>query len=128
MTEVLEKKGDPLDPKNKRPISLLNVDYRILSKALYLRLGKVLPDIIGPFQTCGVKGRSIHDNIRLLRDLVDFVDGKNLDCLVISLDQQKAFDRVNCSFLFKVLDRFGFGPNFCRWIQLLYTRTYPVRF
>ena len=116
---LLEKKGDQLDPKNKRPISL-NVDYKILSKALCMRLGKVLPDIIGPFQTCGVKGRSI-DNLRLLRDLVNFVDGRNLDCLVISLDQQKAFDRVNWSFLFKVLHRFGFGPNFRHWIELLYT-------
>ena len=90
-----------------------------------MRLGKVLPDIIGPFQTCGVKGRSIHDNLRLLRDLVNFVDGRNLDCLVISLDQQKTFDRVNWSFLFKVLDRFGFGPNFRHWIELLYTDISP---
>ena len=118
---LLEKSGDQLDPKNKRPISLLNVDYKILAKALCIRLSQVLPDIVGQFQTCGVKGRSIHDNVRLLRDLVEYVEGKNLDCLVISLDQQKAFDRVNWDFLFKVLDRLGFGPNFRHWIELLYT-------
>ena len=85
--------GDPLDPQNRRPISLLNVDYKILAKSLCLCLGQVLPDF--KFQICGVRGRSIHDNIRLLRDLVEFVDGRNLDCLVISLDQRKAFDCVN---------------------------------
>ena len=85
------------------------------------RLGKVLPDLICPFQTCGVRGRSIHDNIRLLRDSVAFVDEKNLDSLVISLDQSKAFDRVNWSFLFRVLERFGFGPKFIHWINILYT-------
>lgn len=63
---LLDKPGDPLDPQNKRPISLLNVDYKILAKALCLRLGEVLPSLINPFQTCGVKGRSIHDNIRFL--------------------------------------------------------------
>ena len=90
----------------------------MLSKVLCFRLGKILPDIISPFQTCGVKGRSIHDNIRLLRDSVVFADEKNLDSLVISLDQSKAFDRVNWSFLFRVLERFGFGHNFIQWIKI----------
>ena len=49
-----------------RPISLLNVDYKLLSKSITNRLSKVLPDIIHLNQTCGVKGRSITDNIHLL--------------------------------------------------------------
>lgn len=125
---LLEKPGDLLDPRNKRPISLVNVDYKPLSRALCLRLARVMPDIISPFQTCGVRGRSIHDNIRLLRDLVEFVDGRNLDSLVISLDQQKAFDRVDWSFLFKVLQRFGFGPKFLHWVQLLDSQPFLVKF
>ena len=53
------KKGDKLDLKNWRPISLLNVDYKIITKSLTNRLKQVLPSIINQDQTCGVIGRSI---------------------------------------------------------------------
>ncbi|KAJ8050212.1 hypothetical protein HOLleu_03322 [Holothuria leucospilota] len=54
---LLPKSGDPLEPKNKRPITLLNVDYKILAKALCNRLGTVMPDLVGSFQTCAVRGQ-----------------------------------------------------------------------
>ncbi|KAJ8050132.1 hypothetical protein HOLleu_03212 [Holothuria leucospilota] len=56
---LLPKSGGPLEPKNKRPITLLNVDYKILAKTLCNRLGAVMPDLVGPFQTCAVRGHSI---------------------------------------------------------------------
>lgn len=55
------------DLKFWRPISLLTVDYKILSKVLVNRLQKVLGEIIHPDQTCSVPGRSILDNLHLLR-------------------------------------------------------------
>ena len=54
-----------------RPISLLNVDYKIVSKTLSLRLRKVLPYIIHGDQTCSVIGRSITDNVHLFRNIFD---------------------------------------------------------
>ena len=38
----------------------------------------------------------------------------------MSLDQEKALDCVDCSFLMNLLQHFGFGPSFCRWISTLY--------
>ena len=35
--------------------------------------------------------------------------------------QEKAFDRVNHNFLFKVMKSFGIGDNFINWIKLLYS-------
>ena len=61
-----------------RPISLLNVDYKIVSKSFSLRLRGVLPSIIHEDQTCSVVGRSIADNVHLLRNVFDFVEQKNL--------------------------------------------------
>ena len=49
-----------------RPISLLNVDYKTLSKIIATGLGKILPKIIGIDQTPGIKGRSIFDNLHLI--------------------------------------------------------------
>ena len=118
---LLYKKDDPLLLKNWRPISLLNLDYKICTKVLSNRLRKVLPLILSEDQTCGVPSRSIFENLFLLRDTIDFVRRKNLSAAVISLDQEKAFDRVNHTFLQRVLERFNFGPSFRRWVQVVYT-------
>ena len=48
-----------------RPISLLNVDYKILTKSIAKRLEKVLPKIINSDQTGYIKGRFIGENVRL---------------------------------------------------------------
>ena len=118
---LLPKSGDTLDPGNRRPISLLTTDYKIISKILQLRLSQVLPSIINVFQTCSVPGRSIHQNLCIIRDIVDFVKLRGNPCALISMDQHKAFDKVDWSFLFKVLGKMNFGPYFMSWVNILYT-------
>jgi hypothetical protein len=105
---------------NWRPISLLNTDYKIISKALSLRLSKVLSSIVSIDQTCSVPGRSITDNIHLFRNIVDFCNSKGVGAAFVSLDQAKAFDRVSHHYMFSVLKAFGFGPSFVKWVSLLY--------
>jgi hypothetical protein len=104
-----------------RPISLLNIDYKILSKTMSIRLGRVLPSIINIDQTCSIIGRSILDNCHLLRNVYDFVSYKNIRCAYINIDQAKAFDRVSHGFLYSILVHFGFGPDFINWISVLYS-------
>ena len=103
-----------------RPISLLNTDYKILSKLISLRLSKVITDIVHADQTCSIPGRSIHDNVHLIRNLIEYANDKNMSAAIISLDQSKAFDRVSHEYLFKVLSNFGFGPQFISLVKLLY--------
>ena len=67
---LIFKKGDRLNCKNWRPISLLNVDYKLCARALAGRLLKVIHLVVHPDQTCGVPGRFIGENVALLRDLV----------------------------------------------------------
>ncbi|MCG8049147.1 MAG: reverse transcriptase domain-containing protein [Candidatus Thiodiazotropha endolucinida] len=106
--------------KNWRPISLLNIDYKIITKVLATRLSKVIENVIHQDQTCSVKSRSIFDNVHLLRNIIDYVDQKDLPCIFLNLDQEKAFDRVSHEFLFAALERFGFSENFIRWVKILY--------
>ena len=120
VTRLVFKKGEIKSLKNWRPISLLNVDYKICSKALSLRLSKVLDSIVSPDQTCSIPGRSIASNLILLRDSLDYIERTNETGILVSLDQEKAFDRVNRSFLISLLKHFGFGPSFCNWIFTLY--------
>ena len=118
---LLYKKGDIELLKNWRPISLLNVDYKIGSKALANRLQLILPSILNNDQTCSVPGRSIFENLMLARDSIDYCQEKKLPLALIKIDQEKAFDRVNWDFLLKVLERMNFGPNFMCFIKTMYT-------
>ena len=121
LIKLLYRKGDRTDLKNWRPISLLNCNYKFLSKMISLRLANVLEDIIEPDQTRSVPNRSIITNGLLLRDLIQIANEKNLPAALISLDQLKAFDRVNWDFLFQTTSAFNFHPTFVSWMKLLYT-------
>ena len=114
------KKGDRLDPRNWRPITLLNVDYKIASRVIAGRLLKVIHLVIDKDQTCGVPGRIIGENVALLRDVVDFASFSDTPVAVLSLDQEKAFDRVDWSFMRATLSAMGFGSSYIAWVNLFY--------
>jgi hypothetical protein len=67
---LLHKKGDRLEMKNWRPITLLCVDYKIAAKAIANRLLSVLSLVIHPDQSCGVPGCNPNESSRLLKDIV----------------------------------------------------------
>ena len=118
---VLYKKNDRLETKNWRPISLLNVDYKVATRAISGRLLAVIGSVVGPDQTCGVPGHTISENLFLIRDLIEYAEQEDLPVALLSLDQEKAFDRVDWGFLLRTLETFNFGPDFCRWVKLFYT-------
>ena len=124
ITQLLFKKGDRKSLKNSRPLSLFNVDYKICSKALSLRLANVLHSIVHPDQTCLVPERSISSNLFLLSVMSHYIERTNETGILISLDQEKAFDQVNRSFFMDLLLHFGFGASFCNWISTLYNGAY----
>ncbi|CAM2095978.1 unnamed protein product [Caretta caretta] len=81
---LLPKKGDLRDLRNWRPVSLLSTDYKVIAKAISLRLGD------------------------------------DLSFALLSLDQEKAFDRVDHGYLLGTLRAFGLGPQFVGFLQVLY--------
>ncbi|CAM5171508.1 unnamed protein product, partial [Natator depressus] len=117
---LLPKKGDLRDLRNWRPLSLLSTDYKIVAKAISLRLGSVMADVIHPDQTYTVPGRSIFDNLFLVRDLLELGRRDGLSFALLSLDQEKAFDRVDHGYLLSTLRAFGFGPQFVSFLRVLY--------
>ena len=117
---LLPKKGDLNDIKSWRPVSLLCSEYKLLSKTLANRLSKVLEQVIHPDQTYCVPGRLIHNNISFIRDIFDLGKFFNLEFGLVSIDQEKAFDRVEHNYLWSVLAAFGFSPHFIDLIRVLY--------
>jgi hypothetical protein len=119
---LLKKEGNSNGPmKNFRPLSLMNLDYKILSKVLSLRLRKVLNNIIHHDQSCGIPGRTIHDNVHLIRSIIEHHSRTREPIGTVQWDQDKAFNRISHEYLFETLKRFGFRMNFIGWITLLYT-------
>ena len=116
-----KKNKDPLLLKNWRPITLLNVDYKIATKCIAMRLEKVLPEVINRDQTGYVKNRFIGENIRLISDVMEFYEKKNLPGMLLFIDFEKAFDSLEWNYLFKVLEVMNFGPMFRKWIHTFYT-------
>ena len=117
---LLYKKGPRENIKNWRPISLLNVDYKILSKVLAERLKTVLPEIIHQDQKGCVKDRQIGENIRLIEDIIHDIENTESDSVILLQDQEKAYDRVEWNWLFSTLKFFGFGNKFIGWLRTLY--------
>ena len=114
------KKGDRLDIRIWRPISLLNVDYKLAPRVIAGRLLKVIHLVVDKDQTCGVPGRFIGENVAFLRDIVDYATLSNVLIAILSLDQEKAFDRVEWSFMRSTLQSMGFSDSFVNWVDLFY--------
>ena len=120
ITLIYKKKDDPNDLKYWRPITLLTVDYKILSKILTNRLSKWMNDIINPYQSSGSSKRDIINNILNIQTILEHVNQNNEDLAIISLDNEKAFDRVEINCVYEVLKKFNFHTDFLQWIQILY--------
>ena len=89
-----KKNKDTLLLKNWRPITLLNIDYKIATKCIAKRLEKVLPMLIDRDQTGYVKNSFIGENIRLISDVIESYEGKNLPGMLLFIDFEKAFDSL----------------------------------
>ena len=105
--------------KNWRPISLLNVTYKIASGSIANRIKKVLPFIIDTDQAGFMSGRFSGDNLRLIYDVLNYANENKKKGLMMLIDFEKAFDTISHSFIIKCLYFFGFGFSFIKWINLL---------
>lgn len=110
-----------LDCGSYHPISLLNVDSKILSKMLACHLEAVLLSVVVDDQTGFMKGRHSFFNIRRLFNILYGPTLPDIPEILLSLDAENAFDRVERDYLFYTLKQFGFGEKFISWIKVLYS-------
>ena len=90
--------------KNWRPISLLNVTYKLASAVISNRLKNVLDKVIHENQKRFIAGRFLGENVRLIYDVLFESKKQNISGLLLSIDFEKAFDTVSWKFISKVLD------------------------
>ena len=119
---ILPKGNKPREYiKNWRPISLLNVTYKILSGIIANRIKSVLPKLIHENQKGFMSGRYIGENTRLLYDIMHACNENNIPGILLMVDFEKAFDSVSWKFIRNVLNYFNFGDNIQRWINIFFT-------
>ena len=124
---LLPKRGKDLSMLgNWRPISLSSCDLKIITKAYANRMKVVLPSILCEAQAAYCPGRDISFNNRMLRYAKLYASRQGLDLCVVSLDAQKAFDSVSHIYLKKVLEVYGFPPEFIQVFGALYNNLTAV--
>ncbi len=120
---VIYKEGkDPTECASYRPISLLCNDAKILSSIMAKRIQKHINKIIKPDQTGFIPGRLVSNNIRRTLNIVSTAKTRNQSSMLLSIDAEKAFDRVNWRYLEHTLIKMGFHLDFISWIKILYMR------
>ncbi|EAL66945.1 hypothetical protein DDB_G0281297 [Dictyostelium discoideum AX4] len=107
LIHTIYKKGNPLLISNRRPITLLNTDYKILSKVINARLLRILPFIINNNQTGFVPHRFIIDNIININELINYLKSKNLPGIITLFDFFKAFDSISHNSIKRTLIHIG---------------------
>ena len=97
-----------------RPITLLNMDYKIIGKIVSKRIETFLPVLIHEDQTGFVKERFIGENVRLINDVMNYLDNCNSSGILVAIDFMKAFDSLEWSFIKLCMAKFNFGENILR--------------
>ena len=106
--------------ENWRPIYLINVDAKIISKVIAVRVKNVLLNIIHHNQTGYIKDRYIGETVRSIFHIMEFTDTENILGILIFIDFKKAFDTVKWHYLFDCLKAFNFGPDLINWVKTFY--------
>ena len=116
---LLYKKNDPLSLNNYRPITLLNVDTKLIAYAISQRIKPVLSKIIHSDQTGYIKNRYIGFNVRQIQDIIDHAEKFNVEGAVLFVDFSKAFDSLEWDFMYESLKKCGFPEYVQQWVKTL---------
>ena len=104
---------------NWRPITLMNTDYKLLSKCMALRMSAVVDTLINEDQVGFMKGRSVANILRLMDDVIENSRTDNTPGAILAIDLKRAFDSISKEFMLTAFRKFGFGESFIAWCKVL---------
>jgi hypothetical protein len=113
---LIPKIPDATDIKAFRPVCLLNVCYKIITKVLTNRLARCITSVISELQYGFIKGRYIMDGVLSLHEIIHEVKRKKQNGVIFKVDFEKAYDKVNRNFLHNMMIRKGFGDKWSDWV------------
>jgi hypothetical protein len=116
---LIPTKQDAMETGDYRPISLVHSFAKLFSKLVANRLRSRLGEVVSANQSAFVKGRCLHDNFLLVRQVARKINQRRQTGVLLKLDLTRAVDTMSWGFLQEVLRAMGFGPLFTKWIALL---------
>jgi exonuclease III len=117
---LLYKKKDKREIENYRPLTLLNTDYKLYTKTIATKLGKVAGNLLHENQGGFVPGRGLFNQTRTTHMVVEYCEMTGQDGCIIALDQEKAYDKIDHSYLWRVLEKNGFPTAFINRVKEAY--------
>jgi len=111
----------PTSPKDYRPLTLLNTDYKLLTRIIANRLRPCLTDILHPAQHCGIPGTTVFEALATIRDAVAYAEVSGTPLCILSIDFTEAFDRISHAYLFELLRKHGFSERFRQRLRNIYS-------
>lgn len=117
---IPKPQSDSSSWSNYRPISLLNLDIKLLAKILATRMNNIIGHLIHKDQTGFIPKRQAGDNIRQALLLIHAAKIRHIPACLVSLDIKKAFDSVTWPYMDYILQKLGFGNHFLTWVSSLY--------
>jgi len=113
----IPKKADPIHPGDYRPLSMLEVLYKIPSRIMSKRITRVLPTIIGQHQHGFMKQKGIQEPSLIMTHIIQDATAHNKPLQLISFDIEKAFDRISHEVIIQALRAFGFPEEYVQGVQ-----------
>jgi hypothetical protein len=105
LVTLIPKIDNPTDMRNVRPICLLNVCYKIITKVLTNRLASCITTVISSNQNGFIKGRYIMDGVVSLNEILHEVKKRKHSGVILKIDFEKAYDKVNWQFLYCMMQK-----------------------
>jgi hypothetical protein len=93
------------------------VSFKVFTKVGTNRVTSIAEKVIQPTQTAFMPGRHILEGVVILHETIHELHRKKMDGVLFKIDFEKAYDKVNWSFLQQALRMKGFDPKWCEWIQ-----------
>ncbi|MFS7972208.1 putative RNA-directed DNA polymerase [Helianthus anomalus] len=114
---LIPKVGDPTELGDFRPINLIGIISKVVSKVLANRLKSVMAKIVSESQTAFLTGRYILDGPLMANEVLSWARKSGKKMFMFKIDFDKAYDNVNWEFLISVLDQIGFPALWQKWIR-----------
>jgi hypothetical protein len=114
---LLPKQKEATHIKQYCPICLLNVSFKIFTKVATNRMTGVATKLINPSQMAFIPGRNIMEGVVILHETIHEIQRKQMSGVILKLDFEKDYDKVNWKFLQQTLHMKGFSEKWCHWID-----------